>query len=172
MECVTGLENCNFLELIGINGDDNPDDFDIYDPSIFNITAGVYAAGVSSGYLDEDAGYPFNGGSVIYTAAVDRPHTKLWKELNANPWNNNRYVNWNKRPQVVRERLEQIEDYIKKHRLGTVHAVPDVINPNHGTKIKTRVWHMNLKGFQAWKKTKDYKTVHDNVKKREEGWRY
>lgn len=138
------LNCCNYMELVGFNGADMKNDFDIFDDRIFNIRAGVLA--VASQLQAWDEGSTQGLGSVFMTCAWDRyadtdpevAHIQSWARGHG------------RKGRQYCGQLRRFIKYIHDNGLGKVHAIPDTTNPNHMSRIRTRIWHVNNKAVRKW----------------------
>jgi hypothetical protein len=138
------IDCCNYVELCGFNGWDNPADWDLHDPESWNKRAGVLAIAERAG-AHEGWGEYGEVGSVLMTVAWDNPDEEHWTNLN------DYYMEDHYRDrETLVPRMEAMRRYIRYHGLGTTHKIPDTINPNHGTGIMTVIWHVNYVGLAEW----------------------
>jgi hypothetical protein len=147
MEVHESISCCNFVELVGFNGEEDRKDYDIYDSNVYNTRAGVLAVAKFAGAA-RYAECP-EVGSVFMTTAWDDPEFDDGQQDQTRP------------EELYRGRMERMKRYIKDNKLGWCHEIPLLVNPNHDSTIMTVIWEICYDGLCEWYQKNGYKIDHN-----------
>ncbi len=157
------IQCCNFMELVGFNGDSNRVDYDIFDDGVWNLKAGILAvAYMMNAWGDQPEGV----GSVFMTVAWDKYEDNAPEMEHIDPWARGHGRDGTK----FCRRMRRFIKYIHNNGLGKVHSVPDTTNPNHNSRVRTRIWHVDQKAVRLWAKDYDRPEQSDRCRWEEGGF--
>ena len=115
---------CAYAELTGFNDRD-----DLHYDNEWDTKEAVRLVGVDCGYLDRDP----DASLILMSYAWDKAPKHAY-----------RYKQYGKK------RMDSLLRYIAKHNLGRVTAIPQHVNPNHDSLVKSYVWAISRRNMKAW----------------------
>lgn len=135
MKCQTGNNCCVAKQLYGFNNHDTVYEQDNTKQLWFGPYDAVRTVALECGYDHIHIDGEIDAAQILWSVAWDAP-----------------YKGQCRKRKTVMDRYNAMCRYIDKHKLGTVTRIPTVINPNHGSYVKTAVWNMDSDGMAAWVK--------------------
>jgi len=131
MKCLSGNNCCVARQLFGFNNQDTIYERDNATKTWGGARDAVTTVALSIGY--ENPRQSPEAGQILWSVAWDKPDNGQ-KRLR----------------KTVMPRYNAMCTYIAKNGLGTVTRVPTVVNPNHGSFVKTAVWNIDHEGMRLW----------------------
>jgi hypothetical protein len=131
MRCESGNNCCAVMQLFGFNNQDTIYDLAETTDMWHGAEDAVQTVAFQTGHHEEHE--TPTSSQIIWHVAWDKPNMGCKRERS-----------------TVMPRYNAMCRYIKKHRLGTVTRIPEVINPNHDSWVKTAVWNINRDELYDW----------------------